>query len=543
MPIHISKNALFTNPIDTENINAQDPPKSPFSTVLFQNIAYLERLVRNDFTVQPLQKSSVIIGESGKAVRRIKMALNAIDNLTGNDFNLPEGRLNAAEMFFDEKLENAVKAFQAFAEIQVTGKVDGTTLKQLDGYLKGKEIFDYLNHKYLGVSIDKKINIVEQITVDNRYSYSIYLEVNGASIPVVTDDLLAVTPVIVNGEEIEGTLAITLDDELRRKIVLEGTEIPDEQTRGHVLLKTNVTKIAGINNTTKIINSANLDDELGITPPAYIKDRNAKLYKVKDGEDFVALIEREYYNGALEYKNPYDETAPPIFTFPSRQLAPVSEREHDARLQFYLNLIYYYNTNEVDENGNHKEYGIKAAANYTRYDIENLDSYFIFDNEFDPTNEATALPNYYRFIKAQEAHGTKIEFDAAGKTTTFEADPGKNIWLPSREFSEAWYYHLNFRHKEMLKTNDQGGFDYVEGDDLLQILALLLGLPIFGPLGIWLKTDTQKLYEETVEFFSSAYDFMIDTMTETWPRGLGGMFGVGIGITLGVSYCYRREDQ
>src|SRR5690606_32358801 len=153
------------------------------------------------------------------------------------------------------------------------------------------------------------------------------------------------------------------------------------------------------------------------------RDPNDTLYQIQNGDTVSSLVVLNYYEpGNFDIMNEYDNTI--IFTLPSRVPLDQQYRNEDARFQFYINLLYYYNISGTEENV--VESGFRAAPFYQRYDTDHLDSVNIFNNKFEAGDANTGLPNYYRFLKKMETLNPQstIQFDQ-GETLSFTAEEGE----------------------------------------------------------------------------------------------------------------------
>ncbi|WP_430408567.1 peptidoglycan-binding domain-containing protein [Kordia sp.] len=545
MSIYISKNAINSNPFFYQTVNNDEQVYPPLKSRLLNDIEYLNSLNRNDLNTLFLSEAN-ISEDVYVAVQRIKIALEIIDSYSGIAYDIPNGSFSSNSGIYDSELTAAVSAFQNFTGIETSGIVDSKTLNSIDSYLliSDKTIYDKLTNSIVGENAEKKIDIVENYnSTTNEYSYSININNN---LYTYNSNLPLSTSPIVNSQNPDlNNHNFKLDQNIKDKIYL------DNNIESGLFNDIEFGSIPYDKITLRVdpdlpFNYYTVQSTIETTPPQILADEHAKLHKVQPNEDFVALIIDNYYNQEQNIANPfYNPATDPIeeaniFTLPSRTPSPNSERGNDARMQFYLNLIYYYNTVEVidEQTGDITvtEYGIRASQDYSRYDNDHLNDYNIFDNAFDNSDDDTVLPNYYRFLKTQETLGTnptQIEFESStGQQTSFVPDDSKYIWIPSRQFADSLYYHLNFRHSEML-TNSGSDIVYETASVLAGIIVQMQATSIWDALTTWLSNEIEELYTETLEFYKAAYNYAILKLTQHWPRGFGGNLGAGIGVTWG----------
>lgn len=537
MPIYISKNALGNSGTQIEDINANNPKYPPLQFELFANVEYLQQLNLNPLYIKPLyknQEKSSNLQQVQLAIKALKTGLNILADVT--NFDLPNNKvLNVQSGKFDDEMENAVMAFQNYTTIMDTGVMDVETLRLLDKYLiisvkdaVFEDVEDALN--YIGTKSNVSTTLATINIQNNQYIYTITTKREGGETILITSNNYLTFKIIGNNSE------DIFDNDFIK--IETNAEINNQNISNTPLPNTLFLDKSGIrfqdNNGNPIsFNSNNFIDDINKTPPQLLSDNQVKKYLVSPTDSLLSIIQNSYYNGNSEdILDPYSDPNDVIFTLPQRQLSPANERSKDARFQFYINLIYYYNTFEVDGQID-ESYGVKSTGNYQRFDPVNLDQYYIFDNAFNPndTNTQTILPNYYRFLEAQRINGTEILFDSNGLPTNIICEPGKYIWIPSRRYADSLYYSLNFRHFEMLEQTN-GESDFV--NSLATFLNSVQQTNFFNTLSNWFKNEILELYEETLSFFKAAYNFLILGLTKFWPRGTGGYLSGDVGVTWGI---------
>ncbi|WP_281225927.1 hypothetical protein [Flavobacterium aquiphilum] len=549
MPIYTSKNAINNVPLAEKNQTNNDGG-GKLHCLLFQDNSRLVDIARGGIKTSPLK-----IGDENEAVRLVKVALNFIDERDDlyPEYNISELDVNSYK--FDSNLKDAITLFQEKFNIPITSVIDCITILKIDSKFLGDEFFDVQRKKYIGKSSNKEFSFVQQSLTNNKYEYSISFRENDQPIKIELDTVLkgkiVRKDILVNDK----ILNIDLSNKTKNEI-LNKPEVQQIFSSYNIdgqnfiaILNPAETKVqystANSHTNTYILDYPEEEEN---TPPLLFDDEDAKLHKIEEGDSPEKIILDNYYGGGgSPIMDPYNNTV--IFTLPERKAFPVAKRKYDARFQFYLNLLYYYNSEE--KGSDIKEWGLVKTGNYQRYPISHLNNINIFANEFDEDSPYTALPNYYRFLSEMERlnPNSKIEFDSNGNTTSFSTIKGKNIRIPSRKFADSMYYFLNFRPNEMLTpvavptdTPDEepsSVMDYVidqaldffinkAGDALVDIVET--GLDYVDEV----VDDAIALYKEAAEFFKKAYNFAIDVLTKYWPRGLGGTIAIGGSITWGI---------
>lgn len=525
MPNYISKNALNTIPQDTEDVTQVN--SGNLRSTLFQGNIYLNSLARNTVGVSPLRFSDK---SSGDHVKLIKVALNTIDKLY-LDFNL-SNPLNAKDNLFDANLRDALIVFQGlFPELTANGELDTMTLLTIDRRLMGPLQYDNEKQKFLGKLEGKSFNFHQGFTEiggENVYTVTYELFENGqpysyAGINPITGEVVA----------FDSEKAFIVPDEKTKKMLRQQfTNHPEFQVLRIGLPNT---KLKAFPQDIPFNDFQQIVDD---TPPSVFNDPGEKLYTIQPGDTVSNIILQNYYNqGTLAIPNEY-HPGTNITEFEPIAPLDIAHRHDDARFQYYINLIYYYNSVE-DENSNVTEWGITLNNGHKRYEDDHLESVNLFDNKFEASNPITAMPNYYRFLKEMESidQDYKINFDTAGQTTSFQTVVGKKIRIPSRKFAEALYNHLNFRANEML-TNVQNNVDAVREyitDELFEdaIDAFTSAINTVQGIATAVKNEAIALYRKVRKMFKDIYNYLIDVLSH-WPRGLGGEMSIGGGVTWGI---------
>ncbi|UWY30318.1 hypothetical protein N4T20_10360 [Flavobacterium sp. TR2] len=537
MSVYITKNAINNIPLPEKVINGDESGGQLTSQLLSSN-KQLKRIASNN-----VPNCSLKIGMENEAVGLIKVALNFIDEQNGfyPQYNITP--LNTYSYKFDENLKEAIEAFQIWSEIKVTREIDTETLLKIDSKFSGKELFDAAKKKYIGEASDIEFSIQqEKSLINNKYSYSISLVGYQKNFKIETSKPLNVKKIKNKQAGNSDKLDFVVDEKTKQEIIENNPEVKkfvneSEINNPYFSVNPENTKIvyAKLN-----IPITDYDLEETNTPPNLFNDEDAKLHKIEFGDTPSKIVLENYY-GEEEYliRNPYNNDV--IFSLPKRTPFPASKRSEDARFQFYLNLLYYYNSEQ--QGTNLKEWGLKKADAYERYSIDHLDNVNIFENKFDSQNPDTGLPNYYRFLKKMEAQNadSKIKFDDLGNTTSFETVVNKNIRIPSRKFADSMYYFLNFRHNEMLVPTEvppvnpddepTSIMDYITDAALDAIVEIVTDVI---DIAEEVKADAIALYKEAADFFNKVYNFAIDFLTQYWPRGAGGKVALGASVTWGI---------
>lgn len=546
MPVYITKNALDNIPLSDDPVNNHS---GKLKNLLLRSNPYLVGLAKNDTKFKPLKN-----GKENEAVRLIKVALNTIDDISdmfpGPNFDIPE--LDKNSFKFDDILEAAVDAFQAWSGIPQTGIVDSQTLLEIDSKFFGDEFFDAEKKKYIGKGSRKEFTFKEgQINANGKYEYNISFKEADQMILIETDVPLKGSVVKKNGSGTNQPLYINPSSASKKQIL--------KDPRAKEIVKqynpefNNFTFIAGpqlkvefkTGNTYTSQFIIDYNDEEAKTPPLQFNDPDAKLHKITAGETASQIVLDNYYGGqAIPINDPYNNTV--ITTLPVRTPFSVQNRSEDARFQFYLNLLYYYNSEDISGQ-TLKEWGLKKSASYQRYDVNHLDDVNVLDNKYAPADPHTGLPNYYRFLKRMETlnPASKIQFDVNGNCTSFETVTGQNIRIPSRKFADSLYNFLNYRSNEMLTpvvippTNVGDGpmstVEHIIGSALDSIIDTVTdAIDTIGNVVSEVKQDAIILYHEVADFFIRAYNFAIQSLAQYWPRGAGGKIGLEGSITWGL---------
>lgn len=543
MSTYISKKSINNYPIPEQEMIFQSSNSRKLRSKLLSDNSYLLALSK-DLSIKPLS----INNTDADAVSVIWVALLAIETITANsdiEFNLPNSLMSSSRTVFDENVKLAVEIFQQFANLPVTGIIDRNTLFKIDSYLTKEVIKNYL--EFSGVRNEVPISIKR---VDGNTSLLFSFDKDGEIVSVnISQEIISATPLV--GKRLDysdGKLPVNLDNKLRADLKALNNELGDRiDGVGVIYIRTEGLGMSdGTGTSSPITKQKVLQAKENVIPTNY-ENSNFEIRELKATDNFVDIVLEKYYSGSEVIHNSFIDNDVPIFILPAR--TPLPDRTKDARFQFYLNLLYYCNSSE--ENGIVSEYGMLSADGYQRYDVEDLKNYNVFDNVFDPNNPETdnVLPNYYRFIKAQEQvnSNTRIKFSTDGSlTTSFIPNPGKSIRIPSRKFADSLYYHINFRPNEML-TNPAGDTspEYVAASVFAATAMQMANTTFFGSLQSWLQDEITTLYNETLDFFNSAYNFAIQKLTQTWPRGTGCLLNGGIGVTWGypIATDFSAEKQ
>lgn len=540
MGIYISKNAIAHNPLPTQVVNIAAQKRPPLESDLL-NTPYLQRLASSDFRAQSLK---ININNPVDAVVRVKAALNIIDissEGSADNFDITGGQLDTNSGVFDQRLEDAVKEFQTFVNIDVNGVVGPVTLGLIDSYIRSlnRVVLDKTKTVVGEKIVSKRVNIVTRKNTEGKYEYNFRVETK--EISFTSESVLPIIP-IINSKTESFQFAFT---DQQKEIIKE--ENPDLLPQDFKVLEDaeHLTPIVlgedlwFESNPNITIDYNSLLQEIGLCAPLFLPEDHADLYLVKNGDNILDKIKEKYYTDAQDITDPFSDTNDVIFTLPDRTNSfPSPERRpYDARLQFYLNLIYYANTPELSGQPI-LEYAIKKDTNYNRYDNTVLNDFNIYDNELSASDQESAHSNYYRFLKYMEDNGSKIEFDAAGNVTSFNLEPGKYLWLPSRQLADTLYYHLNFRHGEMLvETTD--GYEYVTDVDtkVVEIQSSSLWDVLTGTIGAiadYVRDQAVEVFVEAFEFFRATYNYAKNVLNDVISRGVGAELGGEFGITVGA---------
>lgn len=557
MKINISKKAIENVPQLSNSLN-QEYNIEELKSKLLRSEKYFVVLASRKNT-SPLIKGSYTSDKNPKAIIKLKMALNIIDQNTGNNFDLSIV-LPAIDGEFDVNLETAIIEFQQFAGISVNGKVDRETILKIDSFLTGndKAIFDHLSNKLKGLAIgnSSKIKVANDFREENGvFLYKLELFIGEGNQSISIDSEYAFEIELFKGSdgviEVNGFAPVKLDkktqDEFKKRtsnfqelnyLNVDGFHFPsvDLGSIKPVLQNEQNQVYLGEEFSFDLSNAIDL-------PPSDFVDENEKIYVVEPDDTFSKIILDNYYNdSACVIENRYGIGDPIIYEFPQRHALPIDQRQYDDRFQFYMNLLYYYNSTE------NQEWGIKKNGDYKRYSLNHLEDANVFDNKFVYNNPDTntGLPNYYRFLREMEAldSDSTILFDSNGNTSSFTVIEGKKIRIPSRQFADTLFCFLNFRQEEMMELkidnsdpdNPREYYDYISPAQLTTVVNEMTATSIINNILNTVIDFGQRLldlYSETLELFRRAYDFIKNTLASIIPRGVGGEFGAEIGVTWG----------
>ena len=553
--LYISKNAIDDVPVAGTTPNG-DGDGTKLQNSLLASSPYLVGLAQSDTAFASLRQ-----GMSNEAVRLIKVALNTLSSLEiYPNLTLPELDYNSFN--FDPSLKQAVVIFQTWAGIiPVDGIVDRKTLLSIDSKFFGDEFYNREKTKYIGKSSDVKLTPYQEFE-DGKFKYKLRISEDSPAINIETPTILEGEFIKKGSNFIDNNNRVNLKLSNNSKVALfqnnpviknivkqkdpDSIEIPGMHIQSVTLDAEDTFINLDSSSAPLFLAMVELDQEVANTPPKMFDDPDATVYKVQSTDSFSDIVLQNYYGtGGYDIIDPYTNTV--IFTFENRTPFNVPDRAEDARFQFYLNLLYYYNTQEIDGQPL-QEWGMKKNGDYERYQVNHLNDVNIFDNTFDASdpNTQSGLPNYYRFLKRMEAlnSNSKIEFDSNGEAISFAPGAGKNIIIPSRKFADSMYNFLNYRHDEMLKPvtvppENPGDeptsiMDFVTGLALDLVITEMTATSIFDQIVDAVKEEAIELYNEVADFFEKAYNFAIDSLTSAWPRGLGGKIEIGADITWGI---------
>lgn len=547
MSLYTSKKAINNIPLAGNGINPSHSGNRKLKNFILDSNAYLRGLINNDVNYSALEQ-----GMSNEAIKLIKVALNTIDELNEYypGFSL-SGTLDVKSYDFDEVLKIAVIAFQNWNNsllnqgitLRTDGIIDADTLFEIDDKFFGDEFFDEFKEKYVGKKDNISVNFFSGFN-EGKYIYQVVLQ-DGNKVQILLDNVLEGSVVRKDASDFDANYIRVSPSKDVQSEILNSPQLAPFLDSGSGNFSVKMERV----NTALYFDSlagpvytdlATLNNEINTTPPKLFNDPDAKPYQVSEGENFSNIIQTKYYGGGdVVIENPYDNSV--VFTLPERQMFPADKREQDARFQFYLNLLYYYNSKE-ETNGTVTEWGMKKDNLSSRYNVNHLDDVNIFNNNFSVSDADSGLPNYYRFLKRMEALNPnyKIQFDNQGKTSSFVADAGKKIIIPSRKFADTLYNFLNFRHNEMIESIEVSPENpgeetthiasYIIGTNLANAISSMTGSTAYNDLIQQFKNDAIDLFNEVSDFFVDAYDFA-RALASQWPRGLGGSYGGGVGIT------------
>lgn len=568
MKIYNTNDATGAAPGGSNDINSDYVTNKSLKSGLLKASSYLVALNANPVTTRPLE------GKKGKKFYKDEheariFILIAIHFLSENstDFQLPAiyslRTENIAKDANREVFKKVVKEYQNYLinvanvteGITENGVVNWHTLKAIDNALPADMLVTFKDGN------DEEFDIIAEVADNHELIVQTYDTVNQDYIynikyPSITpgaDDIICTItsphPLsfdrIVNNIGNVSTDTLYLNNREVEKIVndqISDIDLSDADTSSPII------RLDG-----PIVESIEVDHF-----DNKYNSRQYKLYKIKPGDTIESILKDHFYydendpskNDDLYIKDPYNP-ANTVFKFPKRKELDVSLRAYDIRREFYMNFLYYSNVKFVEGvNGEEIiETGIKAdtvGGDFNRYSDDVLENFFIFDNEYDPSitpssSNATVEPNYLKFIKTTPndsvSSGTRrITYDVNGNTNAFDLEVGTVIRIPTRQTADTLFYHLNFRHDVMLE--DLGGvnetrLEYVESSSSNWAGFLETVDDFFSPVSEFVKTEFKELYEETLEFFTSIYNFAIQAVKEIWPRGLGGYVGVDLDVTWG----------
>lgn len=548
MPVYISKNAIKNLPLKTNTLSVTSNGGLLKCLILNRN-SYLVGLAKNDVGFENIKENDV---GKGDAINCVKFALNALNEI----YSLGHIPLNATTFDFDSDLKERILQFQAWLSVTQTGEINSETLLALDKKFSGEEVFK--QKKYIGkVNSGSPINLIEKLE-GTTFKYELSIA-GGDTITINSDKMLTGkiiskqnSSAVDNGEVYFVPSGESLNTIANNPAVIEQNNknaLKNQPSDYNFSIKVPGTNIIlDPSKPNDKIPLQNIDTVVSNTPPVKINDPGAIVYSVKSTDNFSNIVKMHYYDSAaFVVTDPYNNNSE-IYTFPKRTSFPPQYRSEDARFQFYLNLLYYLNTEQLEGQTTFKEWGMKKGTGYQRYSVSHLDETNIFDNKFitGDSNTHSGLPNYYRFLKRMEAlnPSSKIVFDSSGNTNSFVPNAGKNIVIPSKKYADTMYNSLNYRHDEMLESiaippeNPEDDPSYVMG--YISALALdgvitqMTSTSVYNTLSSYFKQEAKDLYKEVFDFFKATYNFAITSMSKFWPRGAGGKVGGEIDITWGI---------
>lgn len=530
MAIYISKDAIQNIPIDPEDGNKE---QGKLFSNLLKNDIYLSALANNPNSTAALKK-----GVEHESVKRITIAFQMLRQI---DLDAPVfTNLNPYSTSFNDTVENNVKLFQAWIGLPESGIVDATTLIALDQELLRPIVTNLYNQTSYGVYTNIETTYFDDYN-ETTGEYKITLDILEIDHPIT---------VTLNDAPRGSFIINNIDNQIRARlstdtdIEIGGTDVSIEDKHKFGFLKgqgglgiqnpdDSKIVVRARNLEWKVVNDIN--DYIENTPKSEFEDMG-ETYEVSAGESFSDIVLAKYYNtGPESILDPEDGSV--VFTFPNRTPFPLANREDDARFQFYLNFLYYSNTEEID--GDVESWGMKIANGYSRYLIDELEEYNIFNNNYNPADANTALPNYYRFIKHMESvtPTSRLDFDGVGNCLNFEPQAGKNIIIPKRQFVDTIYNLLNYRHGEML-TAVGSSMIQVQGTALSAVISTLqTALNTLTTVAQIVKDEAIAVYNEAADFFITGLDFLINFLKKYWPRGSGGRAGLDVEITWGIPFA------
>ncbi|SFO19233.1 hypothetical protein SAMN05421741_12511 [Paenimyroides ummariense] len=526
MAIYISNDAIQNIPIASEDGNKQ---RGKLSSNLLRSDKYLSALVENPNKVAPLRK-----GADHESVRTIIIAFKILKITYVQD--APEfTNVNSQSTNFNEAVENNVKLVQTWVGLSPSGIVDVETVLALD-----QKLFEVVRNLYTKDVIGKNTN-VEISYFDkynegtNTYTITNVLQENNDVIPTDTEQLPRGQIIIEIDKGAVFPSPSTRSNIEKNNQAIEGKQL---YSNFSLPLNTNIA-VETKDNPQKITND--LENFIETTPKSEFEDMG-ETYEVSAGESFADIVLKKYYNtGPESIISPVDGST--IFTFPNRTPFPVANRSEDARFQFYLNFLYYSNTEEID--GNVQSWGMKMANSYSRYNVDELEDYNIYNNNYNPSDANTALPNYYRFLKHMELvrPSAKLNFDGVGNCLNFTPDAGKKIVIPKRQYVDSIYNLLNYRHGEMLEPV-AGKMVQVVGSALTGVISTLeSALNTLTGVAQIVKTEAIAVYNEAADFFITGLAFLKDFLKEYWPRGSGGKLQLDLEVTWGIPVATNGSTE
>lgn len=434
-------------------------------------------------------------GDAGYEVNTLQVVLNVVRNIqTGEQQSL------LIDGVFGPVTENALAAAQQVMGITETGILDSQTLLAMDNLLmENGVIYNITNGRTYNQGTE----------VGQRYEVSI---------------------VSINGE-------ITIDPKPlpnQGNLVLPAVEDGTTPKDAYELLDLNSILVVDDRVKNPILSRNAYFVEQGLVPrrpsglPPDVKPRT-----IKDGETLISIIHEEYLRDPLTmYKVQGDPTSGVLHEFTARSL---SMDDKDYRIRFLANLIYYMNHDPGISYAIYRSSMAPVAVDYTD---EHLDEVNLYDND------SLGL-NYKRFVERMNDLDEDYEWNLypsnytvtyTGESYTFDApftlDVGKDLYLPSREFAEALFLHLNFRPKagEMYeqKTDAEGNafFDWISQTGFDTFIANVTS----DISDVVERAMTIDIYTEAYSFFDNLYEWIIGQIDEIWPRSMGFLTGAGIHI-------------
>lgn len=518
MAIYVSNTALESIP-DSNFLNLSTKGGAyTVKSLLFKTDPAIVGIAKNPLKTVALHKDD----KRALSVERIQIALLCIDMNPNINLTLPAGFKKDSD--FGDQTEQAVKDFQLLYGIDQTGQVDALTIKRLDEVMAA-DFYDIKEGVYLR-EVYNTYAISNQTNAEGKYIYKLrYTDTNGVEQRVTYVSDIQDAYEVLNSGGSRGALVI-----------------PNSR----------VSNIAMDLAPNTSFPTLRLDPEfmyLQVATPAP-KVPGSIPYTIQPGDSIVSIMNNFYYGGNL---NIVDGPSS-VFTIKNRT------PRANTRMKFYSLMTYFFNIDGQTEHGVHfNNLNINNNTANTQALYNALSGIYLHENlKPNSTTSTSKLPNFYNFTQniSQEIPGYNLTFNGTGNLNQITLTPGATIWLPPRHFAEIMYSYTNFNPEIMLNGNELRTTPNITVNQIKSELtsrqAAEPGIlqALFDPFGVissididTVAADISELYDDTLTFFKDSYNYLVQSLVDLWPRGVGAYAKVGGGVTWGIPVATNFETE